>query len=177
MGRKVILTPHDPSWREQYETEAARLTAVFQPILVSIHHIGSTAIPGIKAKPIIDMMIVVRKITAVNQLIEPMATLGYISKGENGIPGRHYFRRGSDDKHTHHLHVYPTNHPEIARHLNFRDYLRQHRAAATAYSLLKERLAEQYVTEPAIYTESKTAFIQNIDQKALHWRQTEAVSL
>lgn len=173
MGRKVILTPHDPSWREQYETEAAQLTAVFQPILVTIHHIGSTAIPNIQAKPTIDIMIAVTEITAVNKLIQPMANLGYISKGENGIPGRHYFRKGSDEYHTHHIHVYAAGHPKIARHLNFRDYLRQHPAAAAAYSQLKTALAQQYFLDPPTYTQSKTKFIQEIDRKAGQWRQTQ----
>ncbi|MEZ4595265.1 MAG: GrpB family protein [Chloroflexota bacterium] len=176
MGRNVILAPHNPDWIAQYETEAARLTAVFQPILVASYHIGSTAIPNIKAKPIIDILLVVREITAVNSFIPAMAELGYISKGENGIPGRHYFRRGSDEHHTHHLHVYAQTHPEIARHLNFRDYLCTHPPEAAAYSQLKERLAQQFFADPATYTESKTAFIQTIDQKALQWRQTQAVS-
>lgn len=175
MGRKIILTPHDSDWSAQYEAEAVRLTAVFQPILRAIHHIGSTAIPGIKAKPILDILLEVTEITAVNQYIQPMARLGYLSKGENGIPGRHYFRKGSDEHHTHHIHVYATNHPEIARHLNFRDYLRCHPAEAAAYSQLKEQLAQQYFSEPAAYTESKTVFIQTIEQKALQWRQTQAV--
>lgn len=174
MGRKVILTSHDPSWREQYKTEAATLTAVFQPILVAIHHIGSTAIPGIKAKPILDILIEVTEITAVNDLIQPMVNLGYISKGENGIPGRHYFRKGSDEHHTHHIHVYAAKHSAIAQHLNFRDYLCHHPAEAVRYSQLKERLAQQHFSDPATYTESKTGFIQTIGLKAQQWRQTQA---
>ena len=174
MGRKVVLTPHNPAWIEQYEAEAAQLTAVFQPILVAMHHIGSTAVPGIKAKPIIDIMIVVTEITAVNDLIQPMVNLGYISKGENGIPGRHYFRKGSDEHHTHHIHVYAAKHSAIAQHLNFRDYLCHHPAEAVRYSQLKERLAQQHFSDPATYTESKTGFIQTIGLKAQQWRQTQA---
>ncbi|MCA9917735.1 MAG: GrpB family protein [Anaerolineales bacterium] len=170
MGRKVILAPHNPDWIAQYETESARLTAVFQPILVAIHHVGSTAIPGIKAKPTIDILLVVTEITAVNHLIQPMAKLGYISKGENGLPGRHYFRKGSDDFHTHHIHAYAENHPEIARHLNFCDYLRTHPNDAAAYSQLKEQLAQQHFSDPATYTNNKTEFIHTIDQKARQWR-------
>jgi len=173
MGRKVELVPHDPLWAEQYKAEAARLTAVFQPILVSIHHIGSTAISGIKAKPIIDIMIVVTSITAVGTLIQPMASLDYIGRGENGIPGRQYFRKGSNAYHTHHVHVYAENHPEIARHLDFRDYLRAHPGDAAAYSELKERLAQQYGTDPELYTDNKTAFIRNIDGKAHLWRKKQ----
>lgn len=176
MGRKIILTPHDPSWSEQYYAAAAEITAVFQPILVDSYHIGSTAIPNIKAKPIVDILLAVTEITAVNTLLQPMAALGYISKGENGIPGRHYFRKGSDEHHTHHVHVYAHTHPDIARHLNFRDYLCAHPEEAAAYSQLKEQLAQQYFSDPATYTESKTVFIQTIDQKALQWRQTQAVS-
>jgi GrpB-like predicted nucleotidyltransferase (UPF0157 family) len=176
MGRKVILSPHNPLWIEQYEAEAVRLTAVFQPILVAMHHIGSTAIPGIQAKPIIDIMVVVTWMTAVDPLIQPMAGLGYISKGENGIPGRHYFRRGSDEHHTHHIHVYAENHPEIARHLNFRDYLCHHPAAAAAYDTLKVGLAQQFQHEVSQYTQKKTAFIETIDTKALLWRQKQVAS-
>ena len=176
MGRKVVLTPHNLAWIEQYEAEAAQLTAVFQPILVAMHHIGSTAVPGIKAKPIIDIMIVVTEITAVDAFIQPMASLGYISKGENGIPGRHYFRKGSDEHHTHHVHVYAENHLEIARHLDFRDYLRHHPAAATAYSQLKESLAQQYVADVSQYTESKTPFILEIENKARLWRQKQVTT-
>lgn len=174
MGRKIIVIPHDPSWREQYEQEAARLTAVFQPIFVTIHHIGSTAIPNIKAKPVIDILLEVTAVTAVNNLIEPMAQLGYISKGENGVPGRHYFRKGPDAHHTHHLHVYGQGHPEIVRHLNFRDYLRYHPDEATEYSHLKERLAQKYSFDSVKYTNSKSAFIHAIDRKAHQWRQKQA---
>ena len=176
MGRKVVLTSHNPAWIEQYEAEAAQLTAVFQPILVAMHHIGSTAVPGIKAKPIIDIMIVVTEITAVDAFIQPMADLGYISKGENGIPGRHYFRKGSDEHHTHHVHVYAENHPEIDRHLDFRDYLRHHPAVATAYSQLKESLAQQYVADVSQYTESKTPFILEIENKVRLWRQKQVTT-
>lgn len=168
--------PHNPAWIEQYKAEAAQLTAVFQPILIAMHHIGSTAVPGIKAKPIIDIMIVVTEITAVDALVQSMAVLGYISKGENGIPGRHYFRKGSDEHHTHHIHVYGENHPEIARHLDFRDYLRHHPDAAAAYSQLKETLAQQYVADVSQYTNSKTAFIREIESKARLWRQEQVTS-
>ncbi|WP_420644800.1 GrpB family protein [Candidatus Leptofilum sp.] len=173
MGRKVIVTPHDPVWTEQYKTEAARLTSVFQPILVAIHHFGSTAIPGINAKPVIDILIVVKDITAVIHLIDPMAQQGYLSKGEKGISGRHYFRKGSDAHHTHHVHVYEENHPEIARHLNFRDYLRHHPEDAIVYSQLKEHLAQTHYSDPAAYTDSKSTFIRNIDLKARLWRQAQ----
>jgi GrpB-like predicted nucleotidyltransferase (UPF0157 family)/RimJ/RimL family protein N-acetyltransferase len=175
MSRKVVLKQHDPEWIGQFEEEAARLTAVFQPNLVAIHHIGSTAVPGIKAKPIIDIMVVVHDIEQVDATNEAMGQLGYIAKGENGINGRRYFRKGSDTHHTHHIHTFQDDHPEIARHLNFRDYLIAHPDVAQAYSRLKEELAQKYVTEPPLYTDSKTNFIHDVDEKAAVWRSRQAI--
>ncbi len=176
MGRKVVVIPHDPSWTEQYKQEAARLTAVFEPILLDIQHIGSTAIPGILAKPIIDIIIVVTEIAAVAPLMVAMENLDYHSKGEYGIPGRHYFYKGSAEHHTHHVHVYGASNSEIARHLDFRDFLRQHPAKARAYGQLKAQLAQQFFTDPLAYTQNKTAFIQEIESQAAQWRKKQVSS-
>ncbi len=175
MSRQVELKTHDPEWLRQFEAEAERLMAVFQPNLIAIHHIGSTAVPGIKAKPIIDIMVVVHDIEQVDAANEAMSQLGYIAKGENGINGRRYFRKGSDTHHTHHIHTFQDDHPEIARHLNFRDYLIAHPDVAQAYSRLKEELAQKYVTEPPLYTNSKTDFIHDVDKKAAVWRSRQAI--
>ncbi len=128
MNRKILLAPHNPNWVPQFKAEAATLTQIFGDNLVGIHHIGSTAVSGIQAKPIIDMMPIVWDIDQVDSLNDAMAKLGYIHKGEHGIPGRRYFRKGSDQYHTHHIHVYQIGSPEIAHHLLFRDYLGSHPA-------------------------------------------------
>ncbi|MCA9977962.1 MAG: GrpB family protein, partial [Anaerolineales bacterium] len=176
MSRQVELKTYDPEWLRQFEVEAERLTAVFQPNFVAIHHVGSTAVPGIKAKPIIDIMVVVRDIEQVDTINETMGQLGYIAKGENGIDGRRYFRKGSDAVHTHHIHTFQDGHPEIARHLSFRDYLIAHPIVAQAYSRLKEDLAQRYKTEPPHYTNSKTDFIHEVDQKAAVWRNHRPIA-
>lgn len=170
MTRKVDLVAHNPEWETHFATEAERLTAVFQPHLRAIHHIGSTAVPGIKAKPIIDILIEVDDIERVDEFNTAMSELGYIAKGENGIDGRRYFRRGSDVHHTHHIHVFQTGHPEIERHLSFRDYLIAHPPVAQAYSRLKETLARQYQMDVGRYTASKSDFIQKVDEQAAVWR-------
>jgi GrpB-like predicted nucleotidyltransferase (UPF0157 family)/RimJ/RimL family protein N-acetyltransferase len=175
MSRQVELETHDPEWFRQFEAEAERLTAVFQPNLVTIHHIGSTAVPGIKAKPIIDIMVVVYDIEQVDATNGTMGQLGYIAKGENGINGRRYFRKGSDTYHTHHIHTYQDGHPDIARHLNFRDYLIAHPDVARAYSRLKEDLARKYESDPPLYTDSKTGFIREVEEKAVVWRSHQAI--
>ncbi len=170
MKRKVELAVYSPDWAKQFEEEAERLTAVLHPILLAIHHIGSTAVPGIRAKPIIDILIEVRDIGQVDGYNQAMAALGYTAKGENGIPGRRYFRKGSDRRHTHHVHVFQRGHPEIGRHLAFRDYLIAHPEAAQAYSDLKMQLARQFRTDTAAYTEAKSDFIRDVDAKAAVWR-------
>ncbi len=177
MTRIVELSPHNSDWAGQYAQEAARLTAVLHPILLAIHHVGSTAVPGILAKPIIDILVEVRDITAVDGYNRNMAALGCVAKGENGVPCRRYFRKGSDAHHTRHVHIFQTGHPEISRHLNFRDYLRAHPKTAVTYSDLKAGLAMQFRTDTEGYTNSKTAFIRDVDAKAARWRMRTAVFL
>ncbi|MBK8985777.1 MAG: GrpB family protein [Chloroflexi bacterium] len=145
-----------------FVAEAERLTAVFRPILVALHHIGSTAVPGLPAKPTLDIMPVVTDIAQVDALNPQMAALGYIARGEHGIAGRRYFRKGSDAFHTHHIHVYQAGSLEISRHLGFRDYLRAHPEAAAAYGRLKTSLAAQYRADPLAYTNAKADFITEI---------------
>ena len=104
---------------------------------------------------------------------DAMSRLGYIAKGENGIPGRRYFRKGSDWHHTHHIHMYQISHPEITRHLDFRDYLIAHLETAEAYSRLKEKLAQIYHRDTVRYTNSKTEFVRSVEKKAAVWRNDQ----
>ena len=170
MKRKITLTSHNPTWPQQFEAEATTLTSIFGQNLSAIHHIGSTAVPGIQAKPIIDMMPIVWDIEQVDGLNEAMTECGYIHRGEHGIPGRRYFRKGSDQHHTHHIHVFQTGHPDIARHLLFRDYLRTYPDKAQAYDQLKTELAQQYRNDTVAYTAGKSDFIQTLDQEAAGWQ-------
>ena len=174
MPRIIELLPYNPCWPNQYQREANLIAEIFSDQLISIHHIGSTAIPGIKAKPIIDIMVVVPAIEQVDQLNQAMIDLGYIPRGEHGIPGRRYFRKGSDDHHSHHVHVYGLGHEAIRLQLNFRDYLRAHPFEAQAYSQLKEALAQQYREDPAGYTEGKTEFVVERNQRAAQWREQQS---
>jgi GrpB-like predicted nucleotidyltransferase (UPF0157 family) len=160
--RIVEIYPYDPTWVAEFAAEAARLTPVFGDNLVAMHHIGSTAVPGLPAKPVIDIMPVVNDIHQVDDLNPHMAALGYIARGEHGIPGRRYFRKGSDAHHSHHIHVFQVGSPEIAKHLDFRDYLRAHPEAMAAYGRLKTTLATQYRTDPPAYTNAKADFIAEI---------------
>ena len=154
-----------------FSAEAAEVTAALGNQVVTIRHIGSTAIPGIKAKPIIDLLVVIRDIERMDDYDETMAELGYEPMGEHGIPGRRFFRKPGKDTRTHHVHVYGRGHPEVSRHLDFREHLRAHPQDAQAYSELKEELAQRFPEDVDRYVEGKSALIEEIDAKARAWRE------
>jgi len=170
MPRILQITPYNPRWPDLFRQEARQIFKVLPGQIILIHHIGSTAIAGIKAKPIIDFLIEVHQIESVDANSKAMITLGYDPRGENGIPGRRYFVKGTAGVHSHHLHVFQVGHPDVARHLDFRDYLRSHPDQAQAYSQLKEKLAQKYQNDPVSYTDGKTEFIREIDRCAAIWR-------
>jgi GrpB-like predicted nucleotidyltransferase (UPF0157 family) len=168
--RNVVVVAYDPQWPARFAQEAARLAPVFGDSLVTIHHIGSTSIPGMAAKPIIDMLPVVRQIEAVDALNPGMEALGYAPRGEFGIPGRRYFAKGQGAQRSHHVHVFAVDHPDIARHLIFRDYLIAHPAEAAAYASLKQALARQFPHDMEAYIAGKDGLIKEIDRRAAAWR-------
>ena len=118
--RQVVVQPYRLQWVVAYERENALLCATLGGVVLAGHHIGSTAIPGMWAKPIIDILLVVSALDALDARDGDMVSLGYLPRGENGISGRRYYRKGSDDVHTHHVHAFQMGHPEIARHLTSR---------------------------------------------------------
>jgi GrpB-like predicted nucleotidyltransferase (UPF0157 family) len=164
--RNIRVVPHDPAWASAFREEEAVLRPVFGGIWVRAHHIGSTSIPGIPAKPIIDILLEVTSIEAVDPLNEKMAELGYRPKGEYGIPGRRYFPKGESDSRTHHLHVFGAGHPRVRDHLEFRDYLIAHPDEADEYGRLKERLAEEFRHDIEGYMAGKDGFIKDVIAKA-----------
>jgi len=163
--REVIVVAYDPAWAERFRDEASRIASIFGRELVSIHHIGSTSIPGMSAKPVIDIMPVVRDISKVETLNEGMVQLGYTPMGEFGITGRRHFVKGAEGR-THHVHSYEPDNPEVKWHLDFRDYLIAHEDAARQYAELKASLAKEHRYDIEAYTKGKAAFIKNILEKA-----------
>lgn len=166
--RRVEVTPYDEQWASMYEEEANKLCRIFRERLVSIHHIGSTSVLGLHAKPIIDIMPVVRDISLVDEYNQSMRDIGYESKGENGIPGRRYFQKGGDNR-THHVHVFQVGSPHIERHLAFRDYLRTHPNVAKEYGDLKRKLAQEFRCDIESYIQGKESLVKDIEQRALEW--------
>jgi GrpB-like predicted nucleotidyltransferase (UPF0157 family) len=139
-------------------------------LLVAIHHIGSTAIPGMHAKPVIDMLAAVRDVSLLDEINPRLEGLGYEAMGEFGIPARCYFRKdGCDGNRTHQIHAFQVGSPQITRHLAFRDFMRAHHGYANQYNALKHRLAELHPADIASYTDGKDAFIKEMDARAGSW--------
>lgn len=169
--RKIEVVPYNPNWVMMYEEEAARIKKVMNTILINITHIGSTAIPGIKAKPVIDILVEVKDIGEVEQYNNEMEKLGYEPMGEYGIPGRRFFIKGGNNR-THHIHVFQEGNKEIERHLNFKEYLIAHPDVAKEYSKLKEKLAAEFTYDIENYVKGKSELIQEIDEKARLWKKS-----
>ena len=173
--RKVEVVSHNLEWQNLFETEAQEIEValsfpnyeISESNIVAIYHIGSTAIPNIYAKPIIDILVAVKNIDEVDKQESMMERLGYQGMGEFGIVGRRFFRKeNSLGIRTHHVHIFEINSTEIKRHLAFRDYMIAHPVEAQQYSDLKRKLAKQYPDDIEAYMDGKDEFIKNIDRKA-----------
>lgn len=160
--RIVELECYNPNWKSGYEKEIALLFTFLFKEIVSAHHIGSTAIPNIKAKPIIDILLEVKTIHNLDTHDKNFKNIGYEVKGEFGITGRRFYQKGGH-KRTHHIHAYEQGNPEINRHIRFRDYLISNRNKALEYEALKIRLCQQFGHDPESYSMGKSIFIRAID--------------
>jgi GrpB-like predicted nucleotidyltransferase (UPF0157 family) len=169
--RKIEVVLHNPQWRDAFEAEATHVARTLGENVVAIHHIGSTAIPNIYAKPVIDLLVEVRDITEVDGQSSAMKSLGYEVMGEYGIPGRRYFRKDNEEGiRTHQIHAFERGSAEVERHLAFRDYLIAHPEDAQRYSELKRKLADEHAQSMDGYIDGKDSFIKEIDRRAAQWR-------
>lgn len=163
--RVIEVVPYNFKWKEKYLKEAGRIRNIMQNEINKIYHIGSTSIPEIYAKPIIDILIEVKDIDNVDNYNKGLESLGYIAKGEFGIEGRRFFIKGLYNR-THHVHAFQTDNPEIARHLNFRDYMIAYPDEAKRYEDLKQELAIKFRYDIDGYCAGKDTYIKEIDKKA-----------
>ncbi len=163
--RKIEVVEYDPSWPERFESEKKRLVDTLGSIVIEVHHIGSTAVPGLVAKPIIDILIEVQDLTALDACNGEMEAIGYTVKGEFGIPGRRYFQKGGSDR-THQVHAFTRHDDNVIRHIAFRDYLLSFPAIAEEYAVLKKRVAKQCNDDIEKYCDGKDAFIKHHEKIA-----------
>jgi GrpB-like predicted nucleotidyltransferase (UPF0157 family) len=168
-GKRVIeVVDYDSGWPSAFRKESAILSGVLSEEIECVHHIGSTAIPGVRAKPVIDILLEVKDIDALDQYDAGMEGIGYVPKGEFGIPGRRFYLKGVYDR-THHIHAFNAGSPHVRRHIAFRDYLIAHPRVAAEYADLKARCAAECDNDNDRYCEGKREFVSRHEEKALEW--------
>ena len=167
----VTVVPHQSQWKQQFEAEAQTLQQTLGPIIQQVHHIGSTAVPGLLAKPIIDIILEVTGLEALDQCNPQLEQLGYEAMGEMGIPRRRYFRKGGDQR-THQIHAFQTGDAHVVRHLAFRDYLIAHPVIADQYGALKLEIAQR-CNNTEQYWREKYDFVKHHEALALAWYQAD----
>jgi GrpB-like predicted nucleotidyltransferase (UPF0157 family) len=157
---KVVVVPYDPEWPSLYLEEQTRLRAALGDIILDIQHVGSTAVPGLDSKPVIDIGIAIADFEEGFNTIPIIAELGYNFRGEVGVPGRHFFIQGRPR--THHVHMSEITNSDWIERLKFRDHLRENPESAKHYAELKTALAQQFPDDITAYSNGKTNFILKI---------------
>lgn len=167
--RTVELAEYDPAWPERFRALAERAASALGGMVLAVEHVGSTSVPGLAAKPVIDLDVVVRP-EDLPAAIQRLGGLGYLHRGELGIPGRHAFRPPPGEA-KHHLYLCVPDSPGLREHLLFRDRLRSDPPAAAEYAALKRRLAEQHRDDPEAYQQAKRACIDALTRRAAATRE------
>ncbi len=157
---RVFLARYRKEWQRLFRSERARLLRALGRRVREVEHVGSTSVPGLSAKPVLDLALTVKDISKVERLLKPLEKLGYEYKGEYGLPGRHFFVRGKPV--THHLHFVVVGSEHWRVWLLFRDYLRAHPEEARRYEKFKRDQARKYAKDRAAYTGSKSSFVVNM---------------
>jgi len=172
---KIVIVDYDPQWPTLYKKEREEILNVIGNIALEIEHIGSTAVQGLGAKPIIDIMVAVSHLNDAEKCLEPLRNIGYeyVPEHEEEIPERRFFNKGRPPEEQHyHLHMVEIGSEFWKRHLLFRDYLRTNPNVAQRYNQLKKELASKYGSNREAYTKAKTSFIQSVVVKAERAKST-----
>jgi GrpB-like predicted nucleotidyltransferase (UPF0157 family) len=170
LANPVVVVEYDAHWPATFEALRSRVAGALGELAAAIEHIGSTAVPGMAAKPIVDMDVLLKSGSDLMLAIQGLAALGYVHRGDLGIAGREAFAAPPDTP-AHHLYVCPQESQEYRRHLALRDYLRANDADAAAYSELKRSLAARFREDRAAYAEGKREFIERLLQQAIASRR------
>ena len=166
-GGHVENVGYRPEWAGVFERERVAILDGCKPWVMEVHHVGSTSVPGMAAKPILDIMPVVASPNDGEKAVGSMTALGYRYRGENELPGRFYFDKIVDGRTVAHIHMLPAGHPDARKHLVLRDHLRSHPETARDYERLKRELALKYRDDRLAYTESKAEFINRVIDTAM----------
>ena len=159
--KHVVVLPYDERWKQDFLAIKAELTEALGPLAIRIEHVGSTSIQGLSAKPVIDIDVVMKDYSVLEDVVSALGRIGYRHEGDLGIAGREAFKYdGKEHLKKHHLYVCPEDSPELRRHIAFRDHLRTHPEAVREYSRIKEEGAKRYPDDIERYIEYKAPFIE-----------------
>jgi GrpB-like predicted nucleotidyltransferase (UPF0157 family) len=161
MTTAITIQDYDPRWPAQFAALRAQLATVLNELADAIEHIGSTAVPGLAAKPIVDIDVLLKPTAALPLVIARLAPLGYEHQGDLGVADREAFGTPKSEI-AHHLYICPHSSVEYARHIIFRDHLRSHIEDANNYATLKRQLAARFATDREAYTQAKSEFVEKI---------------
>jgi putative glutamine amidotransferase len=165
-ARGFGIAEPDPAWPAMFEEEAGRIRAALGDVAVRVEHVGSTAVPGLAAKPIIDIQVSVDAMVPRHRFVDPLVAIGYVFVPDPTDPDHEFLRRDVDGVRTHHIHVCPVGSEWERRHLRFRDHLQEHPDDAVRYADLKRRLTAEHPNDVETYTDGKTSFIREVEARA-----------
>lgn len=175
MRSLYTFAEYSPEWPALFAQEAAQLKRLLGDELVRIYHIGSTSVPGLAAKPILDLLPVARQIERIDELTPVLQAAGYKAWGEYGLPGRRFFTKDREDGYrTHNVHIYGDGDPDIERHLAFPAYLRYHEQVCREYEALKRQAYALHPADVMAYNNAKNDWIKRTEQEALIWYRKQA---
>ena len=167
MSQHITVTEYNPLWVKKYEEESLLIKDILVGNCIAIYHIGSTSVKGLAAKPIIDIMVVVKNLEKVDDAAKDFSKIGYEYLGEFGMSGRRYLRKGGDER-THQIHIFQADDwNNIGRHLAFRDYMRTHEKERNEYAKIKIELAHRFPYDIDGYCDGKENFVRKIEELAL----------
>jgi GrpB-like predicted nucleotidyltransferase (UPF0157 family) len=168
----IRIVDHDPDWSRLAREELARVAQALGDTAARLEHVGSTSVPGLGAKPIIDMQVSVVDIDRMEDYVGPLEGLGYLFAPDPAFPDYHYFARPHTRPRTHHLHVCGHGSHQELRHLAVRDYLRAHPDEAARYEALKRRLVAEHPQDRLAYVAGKDGYMIELEARAVAWATT-----
>lgn len=158
----VELNEFSTEWAKEYEAEAKILKEVLGDKILEIHHVGSTSIKGLKAKPVIDILVAIKSLENITEIEEILKDYDYSNRGQQGVEDRYFFAKGKEDARTHYIHFVEPNNNTYYNLILFKKYLLEHEEYIQKYCELKQELAEKYPDERKKYTAGKSEFISNV---------------
>jgi GrpB-like predicted nucleotidyltransferase (UPF0157 family) len=165
----IRIVPYCPAWPALADAELRRLAEGLGPVASRLEHVGSTAVPGLVAKPIIDLQLSVEDSASLPAFVEPLERLGYLFAADPASPRLHFFGRPATRPRTHHLHVCSAGSSDELRHLAVRDYLRAHPGEVARYGELKQRVSARHPGDRVAYMQGKDSYVAELEARALRW--------